>query len=181
LPARTLALIALCIASRASAQQPLTLCDGAREFLAGTLKTAAIVDADSIDDWRTRRMTPGCRVTAAGLTNIGIRQEAVRFYERVRAAGWVRTPDPFDAPNEASLRFRKSGVDCLFNVYEGLLLHTDAEMRVTGELTARAGESRYNVFTMCVPALPAAPRPELMEADGNGSYIVYLRRTLVQA
>lgn len=159
LTARTLALAALLLASRATAQQPQALCEGAREFLAGTLEMAAVVDADTIDDWRTKRLTPGCRVTASGLTDIGIRREAVRFYERVRAAGWVRSPDPFDAPNEASLRFRKSGVDCLFNVYEGLLLNTESEMRVTGELTPRAGESRYNVFTMCVPAAAAAPRP----------------------
>lgn len=145
---------ALVLATGAEAQQ-VALCQGARAFLVDRLHMVAIVDPDTIDDWRTRRLTPGCRITASGFTDIGIRREAVRFYERVREAGWVRTPDPFDAPNEASLRFRKSGVDCLFNVYVGVLLYTDSEMRVTGEGTAKPGETRYNVFTMCVPAIGA--------------------------
>jgi hypothetical protein len=151
--------VAALIAGRVGHAQELKLCDGARAFLVDRLHMAAIVDPDTIDDWRTKRLTPGCRVTASGLTDIGIRAEAVRFYERVRANGWVRTPDPFDAPNEASLRFRRDGVDCLFNVYAGVLLNTEAELRVTGEGTAKAGETRYNVFTMCVPAAAAAPRP----------------------
>lgn len=148
----------LVVLSTFSNPQPTALCAGAREFLADRLHMAAVVDADTIDDWRTKKLTPGCRVTAAGLTNIGIRQEAVRFYERVREAGWVRTPAPYDAPNEASLRFRRAGVDCLFNVYEGMLLNTASEMRVADERTPKPGESRYHVFAMCVPAAAAAPR-----------------------
>ncbi|MBC7895859.1 MAG: hypothetical protein H7066_10610 [Cytophagaceae bacterium] len=150
--------VAALIAAPPASAQPVKLCDVARAFLVGGLHLTAIVDPDTIDDWRTKRRTPGCRVTASGFTDLGIRREAVRFYERVRAAGWVRTPDPMDAPNEASLRFRTSGVDCLFNVYEGVLLNTESELRVTGEGTAKAGESRYNVFAMCVPAAAAAPR-----------------------
>lgn len=142
-----------------TAPQQVKLCEGARLFLVERLHLTAIVDPDTIDDWRTKQLTPGCRVTASGFTDIGLRREAVRFYERVRAAGWVRTPEPFDAPNEASLRFRLAGVDCLFNVYEGVLLNTESELRVTGEGTPAPGESRYNVFTMCVPARSAAPRP----------------------
>lgn len=149
----------LVVTTRAPAQQAKKLCDGAREFLVDRLHMAAIVDPDTIDDWRTKRLTPGCRVTASGFTDIGIRREAVRFYERVREAGWVRTPEPLDAPNEASLRFRRAEVDCLFNVYEGILLNTESELRVTSEGTAKAGATRYNVFTMCVPARPAASRP----------------------
>ncbi|NIP94515.1 MAG: hypothetical protein GWO24_14160, partial [Akkermansiaceae bacterium] len=52
------------------------------------------------------------------------------FYDQLREAGWLRTPEPRDAPGEASLRFRKDGSDCLFNFYSGGLLGTDAELMV---------------------------------------------------
>ena len=54
----------------------------------------AEVEADTIDDWRTRKRVAGCRITAAGGTEIGVAKEAVRFYELLRAAKWVRTPEP---------------------------------------------------------------------------------------
>jgi hypothetical protein len=74
----------------------------------------------------------------------------------VRAAGWIRTPDPRDSPNEASLRFRHGRSDCLFNVNAQALLLTDAESRVLDAVIPKAGESRYHVFVMCMPAMPAA-------------------------
>ena len=89
---------------------------------------------------------------------MGVAREAVRLYERVRAAGWTRTPDPRDAPNEASLRFRKEQSDCLFNVNAEAMLGTKAERAVNGAVTAKPGESRYQVFVMCMPAMPAAER-----------------------
>ena len=84
--------------------------------------------------------------------------EAVRFYERVRATGWERTPDPRDAPNEAALRFRMKQSDCLFHVNAQALLNTDAEMRVNDALNASPAQQRYHVFVMCMPAMPARPR-----------------------
>lgn len=133
-------------------------CEAAGRFLTKERSMVAVTEPDTIDDWRTGKRLPGCRVTAAGLTAIGIAKEAAHFYELLRAVGWVRTPDPRDSPNEASLRFRKSEVDCLFNVYTGGLLNTDAEIRVSESVTPTRSHARYGVFVMCVPALPAQPR-----------------------
>jgi hypothetical protein len=138
--------------------QQLRLCTEAERFLADELRMAVKTEPDAIDDWRTGERQAGCRVTAAGLTRIGLASEAIRFYERVRAAGWSRTPDPRDSPAESSLRFRKGGSDCLFNLYEGLLLLTDAERQVAAARVPAVGESRYGVFVICLPALPARPR-----------------------
>lgn len=119
----------------------------------------AVTEPDTIDDWRTGRRLAGCRVTAAGLTDLGLAQEAVHFYERVRATGWTRTPDPRDAANEASLRFRRGGADCLFNVYGGGHVLSDAELKVSEAVVPPPGRTRYHVFVMCVEAREAAPRP----------------------
>lgn len=133
-------------------------CKEAVRLLRADLHMQAIVDPDTIDDWRTGKKTPGCRVTAAGATDIGVNKEAVRFYERVRAAKWTRTPDPRDAPNEAALRFRWEQSDCLFHVNREMLLNTEAESRVNDSVKLKAGEVPYYVFVMCVPAVPAKPR-----------------------
>jgi hypothetical protein len=117
-----------------------------------------LTEPDTIDDWRTARLQPGCRVTASGLTPAGVANEAIRFYEAVRASGWTRTPEPRDSPNEASLRFRRHDSDCLFHVYEDLLLMTEAERTVSAATVPGPGMSRYGVFVMCMAALPAAPR-----------------------
>ncbi len=151
------ALALLFLAGTAPPAPQASRCAEAARF-ATSISLRAIVDPDTLDDWRTRQRTPGCRVTAAGLTDIGVAREAVRFYERIRAAGWVRTPDPMDSPNESSLRFRRDAVDCLFNVYAGALLNTDAEITVSTAFTPRPGEQVYNVLALCVPARPAAPR-----------------------
>ena len=133
-------------------------CAAAARFLRDDRRMVAVVEPDTIDDWRTRRRTPGCRVTAAGVTSIGVPREAVRFYERLREARWSRTPDPRDSPTEASLRFRWEKSDCLFNVNAQALMFTDAEFRVIDAVKVAPGETRYHVFVMCMPALPAAPR-----------------------
>ena len=80
------------------------------------------------------------------------------FYEEIRDAGWTRTPEPRDAPNEASLRFRREGADCLFSFYSGGLLGTLAEATVDGATIPGPGERRYNFLVMCTPAMDAAPR-----------------------
>lgn len=137
---------------------PQPLCTAADAFLRDDRRMATVVEADTIDDWRTRKRVVGCRISAAGGTPRGVQAEAVSFYERVRAIGWVRTPDPRDAPNEGSLRFRSGSVDCLFNVYGPAMLNTDAEMVAEDRRPLAAGETRYHVYVMCMPAMPAAPR-----------------------
>ena len=158
-PRVSLALTLLCslVAARLEAQQA-RLCAEAGRFLSQEMQLAARTDADTINDFRTGRKHAGCRVTAAGLTATPLAHEAARFYEQVRKAGWTRTPDPWDAPRESSLRFRKSGSDCLFNLYEGALLLTEAEREVAAARVPTAGQSRYGVFVMCVPVMPAKPR-----------------------
>lgn len=118
----------------------------------------AEIETDTINDWRTGKRVGGCRITAAGGTDIGVGKEAARLYERLRAASWTRTPDPRDAPNEASLRYRLGSSDCLFNVNAEALLYTDAEGRVNEALVLKTGHTRYQVFVMCLPAMPAKPR-----------------------
>ncbi len=135
------------------------MCEAAERFLSGDRQLATRVEADTLDDWRTRKKLIGCRVTAAGGTLRGAQAEAVAFYERIRAVGgWARTPDPRDAPNEASLRFRTGAVDCLFNVYGPSMLNTDAEDAVDAARPLKRGEERWHVYVMCTEALPAVPR-----------------------
>ena len=144
-------------------QPAYPLCEAAQRFLREDRALSTVVEADTLDDWRTRQVLHGCRITAAGGSLRGVQPEAVFFYERIRAiGGWTRTPDPRDAPNEGSLRFRtgegRQAVDCLFNVYGDAMLMTDAELRVDEQRPLQAGEARYHVYVMCTPALPAAPR-----------------------
>lgn len=153
--AATLMLLAL---GSSPARVDSTHCVVAAEFLRGDRRMVAAIDPDTIDDWRTQRRVLGCRITAAGGTDIGVAKEAARLYERLRASQWTRTPDPRDAPNEASLRFRWKQSDCLFNVNVEAMLNTDTEHRVNEALVLKAGLTRYQVFVMCLPAMPAAPR-----------------------
>lgn len=121
-------------------------------------RMAAEVERDTIDDWRSGKRVVGCRVTAAGLTKDGVPKAAAAFYDRLRAQGWTRTPDPRDAPNESSLRYRKGGADCLFNVYRDGTLLTEAEGRVAEARVPGTGEERFGIFAMCMPVLPARGR-----------------------
>lgn len=121
----------------------------------------AEIGADTLDDWRTRKRLITCRITAVGGTALGVQKEAVQFYELLRAAKWVRTPDPRDSPNEGSLRFRWEQSDCLFNINREALLGTDAEGRVNDKLVLKPGEVRYQMYVVCTPAMPAAPRDTL--------------------
>ncbi|MDH3734782.1 MAG: hypothetical protein OEU54_14740, partial [Gemmatimonadota bacterium] len=95
---------------------------------------------------------------AAGLTTLSLRQEARRFFEMIRGVGWTRTPDPRDAPNESSLRFRLNEVDCLFSFYSGGILSTEAEGEVDDARVPGPGEQRYNFIVLCMPEMEAAPR-----------------------
>jgi hypothetical protein len=133
-------------------------CQAAEHFLVELVGMTAVSRPDTIDDWRSRKMVPGCRVMAAGLTSRGLAEEATLFYERLRAVGWIRTPDPRDAPNESSLRFRQDGTDCLFNFYTGGILGTEDEIEVNTAVVPKSWERRYNFLVLCMPAMEAAPR-----------------------
>lgn len=135
-------------------------CRAAERFLVEQAGLTAVTTADTIDDWRTRKKVPGCRVTAAGLTSRALADVAATFYDRLRAAGWTRTPDPRDAPNEASLRFRRNRTDCLFNFYSGTSVGTLAEIEVNSAVVPGSGQVRYNVLVLCMPAMDAAPSEE---------------------
>ena len=135
------------------------LCEGAERFLVETMGMMALAEPDTIDDWRTRAMVPGCRVTAA-FASAQPPADIVRdFYQVLGQSDWTRTPDPRDAPNEASMRYRRDEVDCLFNFYDNSMsLNTDAEMFVSDAVHKGPGEALYNFLVMCTPAAPAAPR-----------------------
>jgi hypothetical protein len=142
-----------------AAHAQVELCEGAERFVREVVGMAAVAEPDTIDDWRTRKMVPGCRVTAAGALRGSGAAEVRTFYERLRDAGWVRTPEPRDAPNEASMRFRRDGADCLFNYYDATTtLGTEAELVVSDAVPLRPGETLFNFLVMCTPEAPAAPR-----------------------
>ena len=142
-----------------SAAGQVALCEGAERFVRETIGMVAVSEPDTIDDWRTKAMVPGCRVTAAGSSNQPSAEIARSFYEIIAESDWTRTPDPRDSPNEASLRFRRDGADCLFNFYDSSMsLNTDAEMTVSDAVFLASGQKLYNFLVLCTPAAPAAPR-----------------------
>ena len=143
----------------ASGQAQVDLCLEAERFVRDVIGMVAITEPDTIDDWRTKAMVPGCRVTAAGATSSASAEVVRDFYEVVQESGWTRTPDPRDAPNEASLRFRRDGADCLFNFYDRTTsLNTDAELDVSDAVHLGPGQELFNFLVLCTPAMPAAPR-----------------------
>lgn len=147
----------LAVPSLGTAQ--VELCAEAERFVRDVVGMRALSEPDTIDDWRTRAMVPGCRVTAAGRLRRSAAAEVEDFYGRLRDAGWIRTPDPRDAPNEASLRFRRDEADCLFNFYDQTTsLGTEAELIVSEQVALRPGEEMFNFLVLCTPAAPAAPR-----------------------
>lgn len=133
-------------------------CEPAQRFLVEEVGMETRVDRDTLDDWRTGKRLEVCQVTAAGTRSTTLQTAARVFYEQLREAGWTRTPDPRDAPNEASLRFRMDETDCLFNVYQGILLGTEAEIAVTNALVRQPGDGVYHVLVRCMPAMEARPR-----------------------
>lgn len=144
-------------AARTAAQE-MDRCADANRFLTTRMAMVTRIDADTLDDWRTHQRLEACRITAAGMRRTALRAAARRFYDELRTAGWSRTPNPHDAPNESSLRMRLDQTDCLFNVYQGILLGTEAEIEVTGALETRPGDESYHVVVICIAALDA-PRP----------------------
>ena len=144
-----------CTAPEAGAQ--VVLCDDADDYLVSEASMTTVVELDTIDDWRTDQVVEGCRITAAGLTRSSLRLQSRRFFDGLPGSGWSRTPDPQDAPNESSIRFRKNDVDCLFSFYSGGLLGTDAEFEVDDAVVPGPRERRYNFLVQCMPAMEASP------------------------
>ena len=153
----TVTLATLLLSTPVAGQEEL--CVGAERFVRDVMGMVAVAELDTIDDWRTRSIVPGCRVTAAGASSLPSADIARGFYQVIDESGWARTPDPRDAPSEASLRFRRDGADCLFNYYDSSMsLNTDAEMMVSDAVYVGRGEKLYNFLVLCTPAAPAAPR-----------------------
>jgi hypothetical protein len=134
-------------------------CEPLLEVMTETLEMAAEISPDTIDDWRTGRILPGCRVTAVGsMRRETPGEENEVFYYTLLGAGWERTPDPRDRPQEAAIMLRRAGTDCFFTPYTGIRLATQAEFRVNHAFVTRPGEFRYSFLARCVEALPAVPR-----------------------
>lgn len=141
-----------------SAAGQVELCAEAERFVRG-VGMQALTEPDTLDDWRTGRVTPGCRVTAAGASAEATRAVARGFFQALAASEWERTPDPQDSPNEGSLRYRRFGADCLFSYYDQTSsLGTEAEFAVSDVVELGPGDRLYHILVMCVPAAPAAPR-----------------------
>jgi hypothetical protein len=138
--------------------QEVERCAPVERFLVADMGLQAVTHPDTIDDWRTRQIVPGCRVTAAGSLAGSLQREAEQFYDRLRHAGWSRTPDPIDAPGESALRMRLDQTDCFFQIYSGMLLMTPAEMEVMTRAMPRPGDPVWNLLVQCMPAMEAAPR-----------------------
>ena len=141
------------------APEDLERCEPLQRVLTeSSLEMTAEISPDSIDDWRTQLTLPACRVTAAGsLVTRAPGEENLIFYQTLLDAGWSRTPDPHDRPNEAALRLRFEETDCFFTPYFGIRLFTEAEFRVSKAYHAPEGATRFNYLAVCMQALPPAP------------------------
>ena len=134
------------------------LCLDAERFIEGVAGMASLTEPDTINDWRPQSVTPGCRVTSAGATRQSPRNLLKSFFDSLQSDAWIRTPDPRDAPNEGSLRFRKGQADCLFSFYDSSVsLNTDAELTVSDAVFRKVGEKLYHFLVLCTPIAPAAP------------------------
>ena len=134
------------------------LCLDAERFIQDVAGMASLTEPDTINDWRTQLVTLGCRVTSAGATRQSSRNLLRNFFNSLQSDAWIRTPDPRDAPNEGSLRFRKGQADCLFSLYDSSVsLNTDAELTVSQAVFRKVGEKLYHFLVLCTPIAPAAP------------------------
>jgi hypothetical protein len=159
-PARLIPLLPLALAACAGSPEAgvpdLGRCQQAERYLTEQLGMVAETGPDTLDDWRTDLKLPACRVTAAGSTPLETKDVAQGVYAGLYATGWQRSPDPQDAPNEASLRLRYGDAECLFSFYDYIALGTAAEARVMSALVIPPGEKRFNVLAQCTPPMESA-------------------------
>jgi hypothetical protein len=143
--------------TRAEAAAPdLDRCQHAERYLTEQFGMIAETGPDTLDDWRTDRLQPACRVTAAGSTALEMRDVAEGLYAGLFASGWTRSPDPQDAPEESSYRLRQADTECLFSFYSNIVIGTPEEIRVSSALVISPGETRFNVLAQCTPPLESA-------------------------
>src|SRR5688572_13389148 len=116
------ALLGCSAAGTEAGAQDVRRCEPVRRFLTEQLAMVAETGPDTIDDWRTHKVVPGCRITAAGGTPLGLSTQAGMLYDQLLASGWTRTPEPRDAPAEAALRLRNADTDCFFTPYSGIAI-----------------------------------------------------------
>jgi hypothetical protein len=140
----------------AAAGPDLGRCQHAERYLTEQFGMIAETGPDTLDDWRTDRLLPACRVTAAGSTSLAMRDVAEGLFAGLFETGWTRSPDPQDAPNESSFRLRQADTECLFSFYDNIALGTAAELRVTNALVIPPGEKRFNVLAQCTPPMESA-------------------------
>ncbi len=137
-----LLVVALAALPRSAAAQ-VELCAEAERYVR-EVGMQALTEPDTIDDGPSGEPT---------------QTVARRFFQALNSSEWRRTPDPRDSPNEASLRYRRFGADCLFSYYDRTLsLGTEAEFAVMDAVPLGPGEELYHLLVRCVPAAPAEPR-----------------------
>lgn len=159
--ARALLLATLVAPSSTSSEaraQEVKRCEAVHRLLTEDMGMVAETSPDTVRDWRTNQIRLGCRITAAGSTlstRAGDKGEAL--YARLLTMGWKRTPARPGATKGPSLHFRLDKTDCFFSVYSGMMVGTQAEMRVSIAFKVRPGEERYNLLVQCVSATQAEP------------------------
>jgi hypothetical protein len=158
LPILLATLIASASTGSEARAQEVKRCEAVHQLLTEDMGMVAESSPDTVRYWQTDQILPGCRVTAAGsATTTRAGDEGEALYARLLTVGWKRTPDPRDATNGPALRFRMDETDCFFSIYSGMMVGTQAEMRVNVAFENRPGEDRYNVLVQCVSAVEAAP------------------------
>jgi len=154
----SLLLATLVVSSSASSDagaQEVNRCETVHRLLTEDMGMVAESSPDTVRDRRTNQIRLGCRITAAGSTTTSDKGEAL--YARLLTVGWKRIPASRGATNGPALRFRLDETDCFFSVYSGMMVGTQAEMRVTVAFKVRTGEERYNLLVQCVSATQVVP------------------------
>ena len=143
--------------SKAGAQE-VERCEAVQRLLTEDMGMVAESSPDTVRDWRAKQIRLGCRITAAGsMLRTTARDKGEVLYARLLTGGWKRQPARRGATNDPAVRFRLDETECLFSVYSGMMVGTQAEMRVSAAFKVRPGEERYNLLVQCVSATQAVP------------------------
>ncbi len=153
LPILLATLVASASAGSEARAQEVKRCETVHRLLTEDMGMVAESAPDKVQNWQTNQILPGCRVTAAGSATTKAGDEGEALYARLLKVGWKRKLGPRYATNGSALRFRMDETDCFFSIYTGMMVGTQAEMRVNVAFKSRPGEGRYNVLVQCVPAV----------------------------